>query len=51
MPEPEKEIDENEGKGGSYVIGEDGKRVLVERTTPADTSAPAAQIISEKQGE
>lgn len=43
--------DEHEGHGGSYVVGKDGKRQLVERTAPpaieTQTQAPAAPAEAE----
>lgn len=48
----------NFGSGGSYVIGEDGARTLVERTKEAhdqdqqpEQAQPAAQDASEKTSE
>lgn len=37
------ESDEHAGKGGSYVIGADGKRVLQERTLSREEAEKAAQ--------
>lgn len=53
--------DENLGMGGSYVVGTDGNRVLVERTKTSEQEQPlpvrqvdkseAAQQPQVKQGE
>lgn len=41
--------DEHAGKGGSYVVGEDGKRVLQERTeTNPDRTTPAKTANQER---
>lgn len=42
-------MDEHEGKGGSYMIDGNGKRVLVERTdaAPDELSPPAAPAAAE----
>jgi len=40
--------DEHSGKGGSYVIDADGKRVLQERTVPAAEQNKAASTIAGK---
>lgn len=37
------EADEHAGKGGSYVIGADGKRVLQERTLSREEAEKAEQ--------
>jgi hypothetical protein len=37
------ESDEHAGKGGSYVIGADGKRVLQERTLSREEAEKAEQ--------
>jgi hypothetical protein len=38
--------DEHSGRGGSYVIGADGKRVLQERTSLVAPEQPAADAKS-----
>ncbi len=37
--------DEHEGMGGSYLVGEDGKRVLVERTLTQEEAAALADVL------
>ncbi len=37
--------DEHEGMGGSYLVGEDGKRVLVERTLTQEAAAALADVL------
>lgn len=40
-------IDEHAGRGGSYVIDENGKRVLQERTLSREQAAEAAVEVSD----